>query len=56
MFRLHVCLCEGSGSLKVETQMIVNWTSMWVLGMGPLEEQPMLLTIEPSPQPNKSFS
>lgn len=64
MFCLRVCLrttCvpsearEGIGSLGLE---LTLWaTVMWVLGikLGPLQEQPLLSTTEPSLQPKAHF-
>jgi hypothetical protein len=51
VFRLHVCLCEGVRSPG--TGVIDRFKLpcvCWELNPGPLEEQDMLLTIEPSVQ------
>jgi hypothetical protein len=53
---LHVCLCEGVRSPETG---IANSCELpyecWELNLGPLKEQPVLLTTEPSLQPHRSF-
>ena len=48
MFCLHVCLHTRRGN-QISLQMVVS-TGFWELNSGPLEEQPILLTSEPSLQ------
>ena len=44
-----VCLCEGVGSPGIGvTDSCELSCGCWELNLGPLEEQPVLLTIEPS--------
>jgi hypothetical protein len=53
LFCLHVCLCEGVGSSG--TGIIDSYElpcRYWESNLGPLEEQPELLTTEPSLQSN----
>lgn len=53
-FCQHVCLVPKwvLDSLELELQMVVSCL-VWMLGtkLGPLEEQPLLLTVQPSVQP-----
>ena len=52
MVCLHVCLCEGVRSLGTRvTDCCELPPGCWELNPGPLEEQPVLLTTEPSLQP-----
>jgi hypothetical protein len=58
VFCLRVCLCKGVGSPGTG---VIDGCEQpygyWDLNPGPLEEQPVLLTAEPSLQPCKhSFS
>ena len=46
VFFVYICLCEGVRSLELELQIVVSCS--WELRPGPLEEQPVLLTSEPS--------
>jgi hypothetical protein len=48
VFCLHVCLYEGIGS---HVTGVKDKYECWELNLGPLEEQPVLLTAEPSLQP-----
>lgn len=43
---------EGIGSLKLESQLVVQ-CECWGMNWGPLREQCVLLTTEPSPQSPK---
>jgi hypothetical protein len=55
---VHTCMCGASDARK-EDPILWNfnyrwlWATMWLLGieLGPLEEQPVLLTTESSLQP-----
>jgi hypothetical protein len=49
MFCLHVCLCEGIGSREYGSCELP--CACWELKLGPLEDQSVLLTAEPSLQP-----
>jgi len=49
---LPVCVCEGIGSHGPEiTDGYELPCGFWEMNLGPSEEQPVLLTVEPSPQP-----
>ena len=51
VFCLHVCLNEGVGSHRPKVIGICDLPyGCWELNPGPLEEQPVLLTAEPSLQ------
>jgi hypothetical protein len=56
VFCLHVCLCEGVRYPRIgvtdSCELSIGW---WELNLGPLEEQPVLLTTEPSLQPLTYF-
>ena len=45
MFCLHVCLCESVESPGTSCELLYGF---WELNPGPPEEQPVLLTAEPS--------
>jgi hypothetical protein len=51
VFCLHTCICEGVGPLELELQTVVSChVGCWESNKGPLGEQPVLLTSEPSLQ------
>ena len=51
MFGTHEGQKSTSDPLDLQLQIIVN---CWELNLDPLEEQPVLLTVEPSLQPHRS--
>ena len=52
VFCLHIWVCEDVEFLELELQTVVKLTSTQKLNPGSLEEQPVLLTAEPSCQPH----
>jgi hypothetical protein len=50
VFCLHVCQCEGIRSSGIELDGCELSCIFWELNPGPLEEQPVSLTAEPSLQ------
>jgi hypothetical protein len=53
---LYVCV-RVSDLMKLESQIVVGYhVWCWELNLGPLEDQPMLLTSESALQPPKMFS
>jgi hypothetical protein len=56
MFCLHVYLCEGVRSpVTGVTDSCELPCGCWELSLGPLEDQPVPLTTEPSLQPPEMF-
>ena len=52
LFCLKVCLYKVSNSLELELQTaVICQGGCWEMNLGPLEEQPILLTTKPLLQP-----
>jgi hypothetical protein len=56
VFHLHICLCESVRSSGTGVTESFELYGCWELNLGTLKEQPVLLTAEPSFQPQRPFN